>query len=106
MDIDEPVDVELSPDGAPVRFTWRGVHYGVISAPEPWLGRRSWWQTDARAPRGGGTTIERELWRVDAVPLQGVHRRLDGSFDLARGASGCWQLERAWDDELDERLIA
>ncbi|NLT26783.1 MAG: hypothetical protein GXX90_09085 [Microbacteriaceae bacterium] len=106
MVVDEPVEVELSPDGAPVRFVWRGVRYGVVSAPEPWLGREAWWVAARRAPRGAAPRFEREMWRVDAVPLQGTTRRLDGSFDLARRADGTWSLDRAWDDELDTRLFA
>lgn len=106
MFIGEPIEVDLSAEGAPVRFVWRGVRYGVISAPEPWLGREAWWRAAARAQRGSGTPFEREMWRVDAVPLQGVPRRVDGSFDLARLSDGTWSLEQAWDDDLEVRLFA
>ncbi|WP_430623145.1 DUF6504 family protein [Gulosibacter molinativorax] len=102
----EPIEVDLSSDGAPVRFIWRSVWYGVTSAPEPWLGRTAWWHSAARAPRGGGVPLEREMWRVDAVPLQGTRVRLDGSFDLTRLPDGSWQLAEAWDDELEMRLFA
>lgn len=106
MFVGEPIEVELSPDGAPVRFVWRKVRYGVTSAPEPWLGRTAWWRSNSRAPRGAGVRFEREMWRVDAVPLQGTRTRLDGSFDLARLPDGSWQLDEAWDDELEVRLFA
>ena len=106
MLINEPVTVELSPNGAPVRFIWRGDTYGVISTPEPWLARESWWHTAARAARGSGIAIEREMWRVDAVPLRGMPQPVDTSFDLCRLRDGSWQLEQAWSGELDERLFA
>ena len=106
MVVDEQVEVELSPNGAPVRFIWRGVRYGVTCAPEPWLSREPWWLAAQRAPRGSGGRFEREMWRVDATPLQSVRRPLDGSFDLTRLPDGSWSLARAWDDEIDERLFA
>lgn len=104
MHIDEPIEVELTPGGAPVRFTWRGVVYGVISAPEPWIGRRPWWR-DGRAARAQGPReLERELWRVDAVPLTGPGP--DGAFDLLHHPSLGWSVVQAWDDDLDQRLFA
>lgn len=104
MEIDESIEVELSPNGAPVRFTWRGVVYGVIAAPEPWVGRRAWWH-DGRTTRGAGTRqFERELWRVDAVPLTGPG--IDGTFDLMHHPRGGWLIAEAWDDDLDQRLFA
>jgi len=107
MNIDEPVSVKLSDDGSPVRFVWRGVVYGVISAPERWFARRPWWQLDARAPRGAGDTlIDREMWRVDALPLTDGASRLDGTFDLGlHAATGVWSLSRASDDVLDAQLF-
>lgn len=104
MIIEEPVSVELSPWGAPTRFVWRGVHYGVVTAPELWFGRESWWLAARRAPRGRARSFDREMWRVDAVSL-GHGMRYDGTFDLAHTDDG-WQLAQAWDDELDSRLFA
>jgi hypothetical protein len=43
MHINESVSVETLASGAPIRFVWRGVTYGVVSSPEPWISRRSWW---------------------------------------------------------------
>jgi hypothetical protein len=108
MNIEEPVNVELSDDGAPVRFLWRGVVYGVTSAPERWFARRSWWQLDGRAPRGtGAALIEQEMWRVDALPLTPGAPRRDGTFDLGlHAATGGWRLSRASDDVLDAQLFA
>ena len=108
MNIEEPVSVELSDDGSPVRFVWRGVVYGVISAPERWFARRPWWQLDTRAPRGAGDTlIDREMWRVDALPLTAGASRLDGTYDLClHAATGAWSLTRASDDLLDAQLFA
>lgn len=110
MHIDEPVCVELSPSGAPIRFTWRGDVYGVISTPEPWIGRRSWWDgSTARAPRGAGASLlETECWRVDAVALTGRNvGRPDASYDLSRCPEhDAWVLSSAFDDELDHRLFA
>ena len=34
MKVDEKVPVETTDDGAPLRFVWRGVVYGVVSPPE------------------------------------------------------------------------
>lgn len=108
MNIEEPVGVELSDDGSPIRFEWRGVVYGVTSAPEHWFARRSWWQLDGRAPRGTGEAlIDREMWRVDAVPLTAGAPRIDGTFDLGlHAATGAWRLSRASDDVLDAQLFA
>ena len=104
MIVEEQVDVELSALGAPVRFVWRGVRYGVITAPEPWFGREPWWITARRAPRGATLPLDREMWRVDAVALGGPNR-MDGTFDLAHTAAG-WRLSQAWNDELETRLFA
>ena len=108
INIEEPVTVELSDDGSPLRFEWRGVHYGVISAPERWFARRPWWLLDDRASLGtGGALIDREMWRVDAVPLTAGMPRRDGTFDLAlRSAPGEWHMSRAFDDVLDTQLFA
>jgi hypothetical protein len=108
MNIEEPISVELSDDGSPIRFEWRGVFYGVTSAPERWFARRPWWQLDERAPRGtGGSSVDREMWRVDAVPLTAGAPRVDGTFDLGlHGATGSWRLSRASDDVLDAQLFA
>ncbi|KAB1656312.1 hypothetical protein F8O01_10605 [Pseudoclavibacter chungangensis] len=107
MEVGEAVDVELSPDGAPIRFEWRRIMYGVISTPEPWLGRSEWWRQVPRAPRDAdGPGFELELWRVDAVPLAAGGPRIDGTFDLLRAADGTWTVTRAWSDELDARLFA
>ncbi len=104
MIIEEPVSVELSRWGAPVRFIWRGVRYGVVTAPELWFGRESWWLVARRAPRGQMRSFDREMWRVDAVPLaSGL--QLDGTFDLVHAVDG-WRLLQAWDDELECRLFA
>ncbi|MFD2675467.1 DUF6504 family protein [Gulosibacter bifidus] len=106
MLVNEPVVVECSPHGAPVRFHWRGVPYGVTSAPEPWFSREPWWQHVDRAAKGTAVRIERELWRVDAVPLHGTGSPVDGSFDLERDQTGNWLLDHVWDDELEHRLFA
>lgn len=104
MIIEEPVSVELSSRGAPVRFIWRGVSYGVVTAPELWFDRERWWLEVRRAPRGRMRSLDREMWRVDAVPI-GSELQLDGTFDLAHTADG-WRLMQAWDDELERRLFA
>lgn len=104
MLIDEPVAVELSPGGTPVRFSWRGTTYGVISAPEPWLAREPWWKTASRANRTAPVRLERQLWRVDAVPLREADA-FEISFDLAPGREG-WRLAQAFSASLDEQLFA
>ncbi|CAG7843824.1 hypothetical protein USB125703_00036 [Pseudoclavibacter triregionum] len=110
MRIDEPVTVELSPGGAPVRFEWRGERYGVVSVPEPWIGRRAWWdEPGGRAPRGAGPALlETSCWRVDAIALTGRGvGSPDASYDLARRpGTREWRLAAAHDDALDERLFA
>lgn len=108
MQIDEPVQVELSANGAPIRFCWRGIVYGVISSPEPWISRQSWWQVVGRAPRGAGSQLlEIQMWRVDAVPLTDGSHRIDGTFDLCRNPRNFeWQLSNAFDDRLDTQLFA
>lgn len=109
MRIDEPISVDLSPGGAPARFVWRGAVYGVVSAPEPWIGRRAWWEApSARAPRGaGGALLETSCWRVDAVALSGrAPIRSDASYDLERcPRTGDWRLAAVLDD-ADALLIA
>jgi Family of unknown function (DUF6504) len=108
MRIEEPVQVQLSAGGAPVRFRWRGVVYAVTSSPEPWISRQNWWQLVGRAPRGGGSRLlEVQMWRVDAVPLTDGTHRIDGTFDLCRNPLSLdWQLSNAFDDVLDTQLFA
>lgn len=128
MRIDEPIEVEVTESGAPARFIWRGETYGVVSTPEPWVGRREWWRSPtARAPRGSGARLlEVECWRVDAVALSTLahHPRvphpalgsspnpfhaslIDQSYDLTRmPEDGSWRLAAASGSLFDERLFA
>jgi hypothetical protein len=108
MQINEDVHVEVSDSGTPVRFTWRGISYTVVSAPEPWLTRRAWWTESTSVSRG--TTaglLDVPVWRVDATPLSAAGAGMDGVFDIARFDSRIgWQLMNAWTDVLDDRLFA
>lgn len=108
MRIDEEISVELTSTGSPIRFQWRGIIYGVISAPEPWIARREWWRLAGRAPRGAGSRLlEVPMWRVDAVPLTDGVARLDGTFDLGHNpVTDSWQLCGATNDRLDQQLFA
>jgi hypothetical protein len=122
MHINESVSVETLPSGAPIRFVWRGVTYGVVSSPEPWISRRSWWtEGGVRVARGAAAgLLEVPMWRVDALPLTDGAHRMDGTFDLAQpmttssAASSAtspanhasWILVTAMSEELDERLFA
>ena len=122
MHINESVSVETLPSGAPIRFVWRGVTYGVVSSPEPWMSRRSWWsETGVRVARGSAAArLDVPMWRVDALPLTDGARRMDGTFDLAQPAVGTrhkilgtpledtagWILVSARSEDLDERLFA
>jgi hypothetical protein len=122
MYINESVSVETLSSGAPIRFHWRGVTYGVVSSPEPWISRRSWWTEGVRVARGSAATLlEIPMWRVDALPLTDGANRLDGTFDLAQphptsspvdgsgsgsGSGSGWILVTAVSEELDERLFA
>ena len=116
MLVDEPVIVRLSSEGAPSEFLWRGRSYRVVRPPEPWIGRESWWQQRHGAAFGTRRFREREMWRVDAVPLDrrtvplrsvSAAPRPTGaesapmpepeperSFDLARLRDGSWMLDR------------
>ena len=123
MHINEAISVETLPSGAPIRFVWRGVTYGVVSSPEPWISRRSWWnEGGVRVARGAAAgLLEVPMWRVDALPLTDGAQRMDGTFDLAqpraRGAASSvepsraepvanWVLVSAVSEDLDERLFA
>lgn len=114
MHINESVSVETLPSGAPIRFVWRGVTYGVVSSPEPWISRRSWWtEGGVRVARGAAAgLLEVPMWRVDALPLTDGAQRMDGTFDLAEPAAASaadhtnWILVTAMSEELDERLFA
>ncbi|MCU1546150.1 MAG: hypothetical protein JWP30_1250 [Homoserinimonas sp.] len=108
MKVDEAVAVELSSTGSPVRFRWRGVVYGVISAPEIWVTRQDWWRLAGRAPRGAGQRLlEVKVWRVDALPLTDGARRIDGTFDLTKNPiTGEWHVASVFDDERDQQLWA
>jgi len=106
--VDEGVPVETTGGGAPLRFTWRGVVYGVVSSPELWITRRDWWRSTSRAPRGAGADLlEMTVWRVDALPLTDGASRVDGTFDLALDPlTGGWSLLGVFDDRVDEQLFA
>jgi hypothetical protein len=106
MRINEHISVELLASGAPIRFTWRGVVYGVVSAPEPWITRRPWWVESSHVAKGSGN-IDLPVWRVDALPLTDGAQRMDGTFDLCYERDlRRWTLMNAYSDELDERLFA
>lgn len=108
MKVDERVSVETTDEGAPLRFTWRRVIYGVVSAPEVWITRQAWWRSATRAPRGSGPgLLEMPVWRVDALPLTDGASRVDGTFDLARDpVSREWLLLGVFDDRVDLQLFA
>lgn len=106
MRINEYITVEQLASGTPIRFVWRGVTYGIVSAPEPWVGRRPWWCENSSVSRGSAA-IDLPMWRVDALPLSGARTSSDGVFDLCFEVEvGAWILVNAWSDELDERLFA
>nr|WP_208380625.1 DUF6504 family protein [Frigoribacterium endophyticum] len=107
--VDEQVPVETTEGGAPLRFVWRGVVYGVVSAPEMWMTRREWWRSAPRAPRGlGAELLELPVWRVDALPLTDGAHRVDGTFDLALDPAegGTWLLLGVYDDTVEQQLFA
>ena len=114
MHINESVSVETLSSGAPSRFVRRGVTYGVVSSPEPWISRRSWWnEGGVRVARGAAAgLLEVPMWRVDALPLTDGAHRMDGTFDLAQPVASLppqqagWVLVTAVSEELDERLFA
>ncbi|MFT6534571.1 MAG: hypothetical protein ACJAS7_000603 [Alpinimonas sp.] len=120
MHINESVSVETLASGAPIRFVWRGVTYGVVSSPEPWISRRSWWSEGGIRVARGATAglLAVPMWRVDALPLTDGAHRMDGTFDLAQPVatlplsptapieSTGWVLVTAVSEELDERLFA
>lgn len=114
MHINESVSVETLPSGVPIRFVWRGVTYGVVSSPEPWISRRSWWsEGGVRVTRGTAAgLLEVPMWRVDALPLTDGAHRMDGTFDLAQPPATATSLYRGWvlvsaiSEDLDERLFA
>ena len=106
MKINEYVRVDTSESGSPAGFSWRGVTYRVVSAPEPWIGRTPWWVQHKRVPRGS-YGIDVPMWRVDAVALTGPEPHLDGTFDLCfEPELGAWSLINAWNDVLDQQLFA
>jgi hypothetical protein len=124
MHINEAISVETLPSGAPIRFVWRGVTYGVVSSPEPWISRRSWWsEGGVRVARGAAAgLLAVPMWRVDALPLTDGAVRMDGTFDLAQPTphvtpastqsngplepTAGWVLVSAVSEDLDERLFA
>ncbi|ROS62111.1 hypothetical protein EDF38_1213 [Frigoribacterium sp. PhB160] len=108
MRVDEQVPVETTEGGAPLRFVWRGVVYGVVSSPERWMTRREWWRSAQRAPRGAGEgLVEMPVWRVDALPLTDGAHRVDGTFDLALDPAGdTWLLLGVFDDRVEQQLFA
>lgn len=114
MNDDETISVELSAEGSPLHFRWRGVIYGVISTPELWFSRRNWWLFNGRAPRGsdGGELLEMKMWRVSAVPLAaesltagaplGPADHAEDTFDLHQNpATNDWQLSRSSSSGFD-----
>lgn len=112
----ETISVELSADSSPLRFQWNSVIYGVISTPELWFSRRSWWLSSGRAPRGGagGELLEMKMWRVTAVPLAdagplGPADHTEDTFDLHQDpATNAWQLSRSLrgGQGLDQQKLA
>lgn len=87
----EPIGVTVQ-DGKPARFTWRGRRYAVLGVLEHWVVSREWWQQnnpDTEVPP------EREFWRVEAAPGDGVPSAV---YELRRDAgTGDWLLVRVWD---------
>lgn len=106
MRINEYITVDQLPSGAPFRFNWRNISYSIISAPEPWVGRRPWWLENISIGRGHAA-IDLPMWRVDALATSAGQTYSDGVFDLCFETEvGAWVLVNAWTDELEERLFA
>lgn len=112
MHINENVEVTTDHSGTPLAFTWRHVRYIIVSEPERWLAKVPWW-------RERHTLLERELWRVSALPCSGprsLHTPTpeEGTYDLsvehiknaAGAASAQWMLTEAHTEELDAQLFA
>lgn len=105
---DDPVEVRkgmVTGIEGPEQFLWRGRLWKVRAVIAHWVETAPWWQStgvravvgsdDAVVPGATSTLpatdllVERELWRVEAVP----GREGGGVFDLAFDWSdGCWQL--------------
>jgi Family of unknown function (DUF6504) len=87
----EPIEVGTQ-EGKPLRFVWRGQLYVVLGVLEHWVISREWWQ---RNNPDAGLRPEREFWRVEASPGQGVPSSV---CELRCDAeTGDWLLVRIWD---------
>jgi len=92
IQVDERVTVLTNQAGEPVRFSWRNGNYKVVSRPERWYSRRSWWLEASRAQRGiGADVLEVEMWRLSATKGIGspsqfelIHSQIDGGWQLVR----------------------
>jgi hypothetical protein len=87
----DPVEVQARDDGRPVRFVWRGRLYSVRAVVEHWVINREWWREQNPDPEAP----EREYWRVEASPGQGVPT---GVYELRHEiATDDWSLRRVLD---------
>jgi hypothetical protein len=80
--IDDPVAVELSPDGDPATFIWHKFEYVVAGQPQVVFTRTPWWETERLPER-----IDTERWTLDAARAGDEVRRYQLAHD-----GGEWRL--------------
>ena len=83
--------VRCDRSGAPCAVTYRGREQRVLQPVIHWYERRNWWDVEDRVPRESRTSaVDRECWRVQAVPSGAAVAR---TFELTRNQfTGRWEL--------------
>jgi uncharacterized protein DUF6504 len=91
----EPIEVE-APEGSVEAFWWRGKRYHVRQVLCRWREASGWWQAAADVDKPWLAGEEREIIRLDAVPIS--NGLAPGTYELARDLrAGTWTLFRVWD---------
>lgn len=90
----ESIQVSCTPNGVPLRISWRGCDYRLVAEPQCWFERRKWWDENLRVPRGvGAGMVDYEMWRLEVTQVagHGPTWSVDVSFDPQ---STRWRLVR------------
>jgi hypothetical protein len=84
--------VTTSENGAPVSFTPDGQPWVVAADAVRWFERVAWWETKSRmSMRDEGSSIDVEVWRLQAHTVSGPEADELTTFELIRDAAD-WTL--------------
>ena len=62
--LDVPVELRMTPAGAPLAVRYDERVWAVVAEPFHWFSRTSWWLEGRGVPKGTGDVVNVEYWKI------------------------------------------